>query len=488
MNGRRRQVVRDRLPRAMACALAVLFAIFTARAGAQLPAPVAEALAQAGIPHSAVGAYVYDVTARKQLLAHGADRALNPASAIKLVTTFAALEILGPSHVWRTEAWMDGTLNGDRLDGNLFFKGYGNPKLTLESMWLFLRDIRNRGVRAINGDLVLDRTYFTVEPHDPSSFDNEPLRPYNVGPDALLFNFKSFRLQFLPDEARGVVSVYAEPPLPQVTIVNNLVLGVGPCDVWPDKPLVEETRLTFTGVFPANCGEKSKYYSLLAPHEYFGTVFRQLWEGLGGSLAGNVVDGALPPSARLLAANDSPPLADVIRDINKYSHNVMARHVFLSLGAAEGAPLTAEKADRALRTWMSSRNFLFPELVLDNGSGLSRSARITPRHLGEVLIAAWHSPLMPEFVASLPLVAHDGTMRRRLSASPVAGRAHIKTGYLDNVRSIAGYLQDASGSTLAVVLMINHPSAKYAAAAQDAMLEWAHERPNSGCCRPHQTN
>jgi D-alanyl-D-alanine carboxypeptidase/D-alanyl-D-alanine-endopeptidase (penicillin-binding protein 4) len=471
-----------------ALAAAVLLTGFVIRAGAQLPAPVAEALSQAGIPHSAVGVYVYDLTARKPLLAYGADRALNPASSIKLVTTFAALEVLGPAHVWRTEAWMDGSLNGDRLEGNLYFKGYGNPKLTLESLWLFLREIRNRGVREISGDLVLDRTYFTVEAHDPASFDNEPLRPYNVGPDALLFNFKSFRLQFVPDEVRGVVSLYAEPPLPQVSIVNNLVLGVGPCDLWPDKPLVEENRLTFSGVFPANCGEKAKHYSLLAPHEYFGAVFRQLWEGLEGSLAGQVVDGVLPPSARLLAANESPPLADVIRDINKYSHNVMARHVFLSLGAAEGAPLTTEKAERAMQAWMSSRNFAFPELVLDNGSGLSRSARITARHLTEVLIAAWHSPLMPEFVASLPLVAHDGTMRRRLPDSPVAGRAHIKTGYLENVRSIAGYVQDESGSTLAAVLMINHPSAKYAAAAQDAMLEWLHARPNNGCCRRHRAN
>jgi D-alanyl-D-alanine carboxypeptidase/D-alanyl-D-alanine-endopeptidase (penicillin-binding protein 4) len=120
---------------------------------------------------------------------------------------------------------------------------------------------------------------------------------------------------------------------------------------------------------------------------------------------------------------------------------------------------------------------------LDNGSGLSRSARISPRHLGEILIAAWRSPLMPEFVASLPLVAHDGTMRKRLPASPVAGRAHIKTGYLDNVRSIAGYVQDATGRMLAVVFIINHPSAKYSQAAQDALLEWLYTRPNGGCCR-----
>ena len=467
-------------------ALALL--LLASRAGlatplTQLPQPVIQALQQAGVPASTVGVHVYDLTAGRPLLAYGADRALNPASLMKLLTTFAALEVLGPAHTWRTEAWADGTLNGERLEGSLFFKGYGNPKLTLETMWLFLRDIRNRGVRDIAGDLVLDRSYFTLEPHDPAEFDNEPIRPYNVGPDALLFNFKSFRLQFLPDEAAGVVSVYAEPPLPQVSIVNNLMLGIGPCDVWPDKPLVEENRLTFNGVFPANCGEKAKFFSLLAPHEYFGTVFRQLWQDLGGSLTGNVVDGVVPPTARLLAANESPPLAEVIRDINKYSLNVMARHIFLSLGAAEGAPLTGEKAERALRAWIASRNFSFPELVLDNGSGLSRTARITALHLNELLVAAWGSPLMPEFVASLPLVAHDGTMRKRLPASPVAGRAHIKTGYLDNVRSIAGYLQDASGRMLAVVFIINHPSARYAQRAQDALLEWLYARPNGGCCK-----
>jgi D-alanyl-D-alanine carboxypeptidase/D-alanyl-D-alanine-endopeptidase (penicillin-binding protein 4) len=454
--------------------LALLPAGVYATALNNLPGGVAAALAQAGIPASEVGIYVHDLTSDREVLSFGADKALNPASTMKLLTTFAALELLGPAFTWKTEAWLDGTLDGDRLNGNLVLKGYGDPKFSMESLWLFLRDLRNRGMRDIGGDVLLDRSFFAIDSHDPALFDNEPSRPYNVGADALLINYRTFRLQFVPDERKQAVGIFAEPVLPQTLIVNDLRLGPGSCDVWPEKPSINDNTLTFSGVFPSGCGEKFRYFSLLPANDYAQALFRQFWQQVGGTWSGNVRDVELPARATLFSTWESPPLSELIRDVNKFSINVMARQMFLTLGARPNPPAMLEKSQRILREWLERRGLFFPELVVENGAGLSRTDRISSRHLAQVLIAAYRSPVMPEYIASLSLTAVDGTMKKRLSNSPVAGQAHMKTGYIEGVRAIGGYTLDARGRMLAVVLIINHPAARNAQPVQDALLEWVY--------------
>lgn len=464
-----------------------------------VPQSVAVALEAAGIAREGVGIYVHDLHNDRTILSAGADLALNPASVIKLVTTFAALELLGPAYTWKTEAYLDGTLADGRLEGNLLLKGYGDPKLTFEHFWLFLRELRSRGLREIDGDLLLDRSFFAVEEHDPAQFDNEPTRPYNVGPDALLLNFKSFHLHFVPEQdlASGTdprgsglnhagerIGVFSVPDLAPVTVVNNFQLAPGYCDIWPHNPVHDGNTLTFSGLFPAGCGEKSRSFSLLSANDYMESVFRQLWLELGGSWSGEVRDGLVQDNARLFASRESAPLAEIIRDINKSSNNVMARQLYLTLGTRDGGrPATLEQSDRVLRQWADARNLRFQEMVIDNGSGLSRTTRFTAYELGEMMRLAWRSPLMPEFVASLPLVAVDGTMRKRLGNSPVAGQAHIKTGYLDGVRAIAGFVNDAQGHTLAVAFLINDAAARHAQAALDALLEWTVSGAPEPCCQ-----
>jgi len=455
---------------------------------AGLTGPLHEALMQTGVPSEGVALYVKEIGAARPILEHNADRAMNPASTMKLVTTLAGLELLGPSFVWRTEAWLDGALNGDALEGNLVLKGYGDPRLTLEDFWLFLRDLRARGVRDIRGDLVLDRSLFAVDEIDPGRFDNDPTRPYNVGPDALLVNYKTVRLQFIPTEQTGGVRIIATPDLPPISIVNQLTLGPAPCDVWPERPAADplQSRLTFSGVFPYGCGEKQRSFSLLSRNQYLVTLFSQLWREVGGTFQGGVRDGLVPERARWLTTWESPPLAEVVRDINKFSNNVMARHLFLTLSLTiANPPATTENAARAVRAWLLRDHLDFPELNIDNGSGLSRSGRISARHLAELLAYAWRSPLMPEYVSSLPIPGVDGTLRRRLGDSSAAGHAHIKTGYLDGVRAIAGYVADDHGRTFVVVSLINDPHAINAQSFQDAVIEWVYAQASQAgrCCR-----
>jgi serine-type D-Ala-D-Ala carboxypeptidase/endopeptidase (penicillin-binding protein 4) len=448
-----------------------------------LPPPVLKALHAAAVPPTHVAVVVQELGSTRPANSVNAEVSMNPASLMKLVTTFAALELLGPAFRWRTEVYAAGTQVGEALHGPLILKGQGDPKLTLEAFWLLLRNLRERGLRDLEGDLVLDRSYFETLPHDPGEFDAEPLRPYNVGPDALLINFKAIRFEFIPEPARRAVRVSAEPRPAGLEIVNSLRLADGSCGDWRDRlradfqPAETGFLARFTGSLAESCGEKRWNVALFSHPGYVGGVFRELWEGLGGAWRGQVQDGAVPADARLVYAHESQPLAELVRDINKFSNNVMARQLYLTLAAEKaGPPGRVEVASQVVRAWLTSKGLYFPELVIENGSGLSRHERLSAGNLARLLVAAWQSPVMPEMVASLPLAAMDGTLRKRLHHDPVAGQAHVKTGSLSDVRAIGGYVLDRAGRRHAVVMIVNHPNAGRTQPALEALLRWVYER------------
>jgi D-alanyl-D-alanine carboxypeptidase/D-alanyl-D-alanine-endopeptidase (penicillin-binding protein 4) len=471
----------------------LVFLLAAELAAAQpLPAPVALALKRAQIPLSAVAAYVQDVDGGKPRVAHNAAQAMNPASTIKLLTTYAALELLGPTYAWKTEAYAGGKIEGGVLEGNLILKGYGDPKLTLENFWLLLRRLRALGLREIRGDLVLDRSYFEAADHDPAKFDAEPLRAYNVGPDALLLNFKAVRFQFVPDADRKTVIVIAQPKPAALEFAAAVRATDGACGDWRAGIKAEfqtnggSARASFSGSMPASCGERYWNASLLAQPDYVYGVFRQLWEELGGTLAGGWQDGPVPADARLLATSTSASNAELVRDINKFSNNVMARQLFLTLGAEVlKLPGRSDRSTQVVQSWLAEKILAFPELILENGSGLSRQERISAEHMARLLLEAWRSAVMPELMSSLPLVAYDGTMRRRLRFESIAGQAHIKTGSLSDARTLAGYVLDRRGQRQIVVLFINDANAAAGQPAQDALLQWVYERGDRACrgCR-----
>ena len=458
----------------LAALLAACCSLLQEACANDLPPAVAQALQEAGIPARAVGIVVEAVDGGPPLLRHNPRQAMNPASAMKLVTTFAGLELLGPAYTWRTEAFSEAVPANGRLAGNLYLRGSGDPRLDLEQFWLLLRQIRTRGVSEIGGDLVLDRGAFALPPHDPGEFDNEPLRPYNAGPDALLINLKSVHLTLLA-EVTGV-RVIAETPSDGLRIDNRLRLAQGACGDWREqvKAAVDGQTIALSGSFAVACGEKSLDLAPWTADVQVEGLFRALWRELGGSLGGHVRAGRAPADGRLLAAHDSPPLSEIVRDINKYSNNVMARQLFLTLDNER--PATTEGARRRVARWLQAKALNIPELVLENGSGLSRSERISADGLAQILRAAWHSPVMPELVASLPIAGVDGTLRKRFGEGPLSGRAHLKTGYLDGARAVAGFLLDRKGKRWIVVCLINDPQARLGKPAIDALLLWLVQR------------
>ncbi len=445
-----------------------------------LPPSVLAALKAAQIPAGSVAVVVQPVDARAPLVAHNSQKAMNPASVMKLVTTYAALDLLGPAYTWKTAALADSAAVDGVLSGNLYLRGSGDPRFSIEHLWGLLRQLRVRGVRHIGGDVVLDRAVFNVPAIDPGAFDDKPMRPYNVGPDGLLINFRALRFTLLPGTGRP--QVLMETPSEGLRVDNQLRSGEGGCGSnWKDfinVRLIPENngnRLEFSGTYSAQCGEKPLNLAPLSADAHAAGLIRVLWQELGGTLAGQVRGGTTPAGARPLAEHESPALADAVRDINKWSNNVMARQVFLTLGNANG-PASAERSRQRIGDWLNGRGLGFVELVIDNGSGLSRSERISADSLNRLLLDAWKNPVMPEFVSSLPIVGIDGTMKKRLKESGATGRAHIKTGTLDGVKTAAGYALDAQGRRMAVTFLINDPRAAAGGPAIDALINWVAQR------------
>jgi D-alanyl-D-alanine carboxypeptidase/D-alanyl-D-alanine-endopeptidase (penicillin-binding protein 4) len=448
--------------------------VVSARAAGLPPAFTAE-LKKAGIPLGRVAVVVQPLDAARPVLSHNAAAALNPASVMKLVTSFAALNQLGPGYAWKTDVWADGTLADGTLDGDLVIKGYGDPTLTLERMWLLQRELRLRGIRHVRGNLVLDLSHFDLPPHDPGAFDGEPFALYNAAPGPLVANFNATTLRLKPDGKR--VRIDPDFALP-VALNSQLELtDAAECNGWKDaitpaRPDPERLELVVSGHYARACGEQAWSLSLFGAAATFDLVFRGLWAEAGGTLAGTTVPGMAPQSPPLLRFASEPLTAALVR-LNKHSNNLMTRNLFLTLGAeAYGAPATADKGARAVRAALAQRGVATKKLVLENGAGLSRIERISADALTQTLHAAYRSPLFAEFESTLPIVAIDGTLKRRFNGSALGGSAHLKTGSLRDVSALAGYVYTARGERVSFVMLVNHANAGRSEAAQRALLEW----------------
>ncbi len=463
---------------AFSSAVVVLSALLCGGALAQqaLPPEVDAALARAKVPRDAVTMLVADADAvRPPRLAWRAQVPVNPASIMKLVTTYAALDILGPAFTWTTSVYADGPIVNGVLNGNLYIKGQGDPKLVIERLWLLLRRIQGLGIHTIAGDIVLDRSAFETTEADPNAFDGEGLRPYNVAPDALLLNYKSVVMTFVPNRTSQTAQVNFEPSLTGVSMQATVPLSAGDCGDYRTAlaaDYADPARIRFAGSYPASCGEKVWAIAYADPRSYAARAVGGLWGEMGSQLKGTVRDGRVPLGLKPAFEVASPPLAEVIRDINKYSNNVMAQHVFLTLGLQQKNRGTLEAARDTLKQWWNNRIGTGEgQPVFDNGSGLSRQERITADELAKMLQVAWRSPTMSELMSSLPASGVDGTLKRRALKS--GGAAHLKTGTLRDAAGVAGYVDGASGRRYIVIAIANHANAASARPAFDALVDWA---------------
>ncbi len=430
-----------------------------------------------------------------------------PASTAKLVTTLAGLEVLGAHWRWRTDFYS--RVKPDArgvLKGALYVRGSGDPTFVVEAFELELERLAQLGVKRIDGDVVLDRSAFTIPAADPGAFDGRATRPYNLPPDPVLVNYRNLSFEMVPAPEAGVARVVAVPKLAGVAYPKTIRLGRGPCGDWKTAigfKLLEGKdggrKAVFTGRLPAACGPKTFNTIAMGADEYFERLFRAYWERDGRTWRGRVKTGPVPVDAERLASHFSRTLAETTALTNKWSNNTMARTILLTLGVKrvheaweeareKAASKTARKAEKkglefppaatiedgraALADWLVSRGLPVEELKIDNGSGLSRDARVTGRAMTKLLVAGWQGPYMPEYLASLPITGRDGTMARRKVAEE---RGRIKTGYLADVRSIGGYVQATSGRRYAVYAGVDgERSVPGGIAFLNALIDWVY--------------
>ncbi len=450
-----------------------------------LPLVVRQALERAGLPTDALAVMVATTGRNSPRLLHRVDEPMQPGSTMKLVTSVVALDRLGPNHRGRTELLTSAAQENDVLQGDLVLRGGADPELGLPQLWALLNELRWQGIREIAGDMLLDRTLFRPQRLDIGQppFDEAPEFGYNVIPDALFISGNLMGLELRSDKAG--VQARALPPLAGILLdTAGVALGDKPCKDWDDDwraPRVQQVdgfiSIALQGAFPRDCVRRVDM-QLIDRTALAERQLRWLWEGLGGTWRGTAREAATPSGARLLASRVSRPWGETLRGMNKRSDNALTRLLYLSLGAdaqskrADAPAHTADAAAAEVQRWMREQKIDASSLVLDNGSGLSRTERLSARLLVEMLQAVQAGAMAPELMMSLPLAGVDGTLRNRMKSGPAFGRARLKTGTLRNVTALAGYVPDGQGRLWSVAAIINHPQAGAGRPALDALIQW----------------
>ena len=437
------------------------------------------------LPDSGYSILVQEIDKTDPLLSINADKPLNPASAIKIITTLAALEELGPAYLWSTEIYALGKIKNGVLNGDLLIKGYGDPYMVTENFWKLLQEIQRHGITQIKGDLVIDDSYFAVVDTDPAKFDNKPGRAYNVLPNALLVNFMAAYFHFYPADNGKSVVIKSDPELPNLQIQNNLKLSNARCGGFQRGIAInilqgkKKDRVSFDGRYSRNCGHYVMSRTVLNPTTFTFGVFKNLWQQLGGSISGTVRKGLAPINQEPLLNWQSRPLGELIRLVNKFSNNVMTRQMLLTLAAQTlGEPGTVENGRQFINEYLQARGIDTSSLNLVNGAGLSRDTRVSARLMADALLYADSIPFMPEFVSSLSIMGMDGTAKNRLRRRIKSGHAHIKTGTIDHVSAIAGFVDAISGKRFVIVGMLNHQDAHRGPGEElmNALVEWTYRQ------------
>jgi len=478
-----------------------------------LPISVKKLLKRYKIPADNISVYIRDLNSKTALIEHNADKLRTPASTMKLLTTYAALKELGPNYSWRTEIWLRGELKDGVLDGDLIIKGFGDPFLVVENFWKLVKTLRDKGLKDIQGDIIIDNSYFQQAAHNPSAFDGKPFRVYNAQSSAVMFNFQATRFLFKPvlddknsvsakssklqkvklnklglkkkrkkNKLSGSVEVIPFPPIDGFKFVNKIKLVRGKCKRSHYRPKFSKNKkgiLVIKGNYSAKCQQRFILRAISKPEQHVFNAFREIWRGLNGSMKGHLKIGKILKNDERFHVYSSPTLGEQIRLINKWSNNVMTRQLLLTLGAKKfGSPGTIEKGIHAVLSTLEDNNIDTRGIKLENGSGLSRKAKITARQMGRLLEQAYRDAYMPEFLASLSLPGIDGTLVNRFRKDDIRGRSHLKTGTLDFVTAIAGYMLNRNGKRLVIVVQHNgkKTGAGRGAKIQDALLRWSFEQ------------
>jgi serine-type D-Ala-D-Ala carboxypeptidase/endopeptidase (penicillin-binding protein 4) len=453
-----------------------------------------DAFKRAGVSTDGVGLYALALDQTVPKYAHNAETALILASTTKVMTSVAALDMLGPAFKWRTNAFLNGKLESGVLAGDLLIVGGGDPLLDSTKLTAWFAQLQKRGVKEIAGNIVLDRQRFALNDKDHLNTPKPDWRnTHHALPDALAIDEGTLRVKVANVADTKVISF--DPALDgmdvvdQTKVVPRCAAVKAPIAVEFDES-TSNKKIVVTGEWAKDCSPVVVEANPFDMQTFSAAAVLAAWKSAGGTLTGQVIEapppivikpkrGAKAPRAtkarKPFATLESKQLLDAIKQVNKWSNNLISRHVLLTL--SPGFPLvpaTLPAAQKSIANWLQTKGFSEADLNVENGSGLSRNERGKPRALAELLRDVSFSKIDKVFRSSLSVAGLDGTMGGRLRRADMAGKALLKTGTLTEVRALAGYVTSKSGQVYAIVAIVNHPNATRAVPAIDAFVEWVY--------------
>lgn len=450
-----------------------------------LPSGIEEQIKKSGISKKDISIYIKEVDVGSRVIASlNADTTRTPASVIKVLATYAAVLKLGFDYRWPTQFYTTGSLQNGVLRGDLLVKGFGDPTLASKDLESIVATIKAKGIQKITGNIVIDRNYFDVGSKDNSGFDQHTFSPYNAMPDAMMFNERVSTICVTPNKN----DVYKKTVDESYKIRNNLQHVNKPCRgkySWPavkiDKSKVVPEVL-LQGKISKQCGKRDICKVITKPYKSFYYAFKDALKRSDVEVAGTMRLSKISPNANILFIHYSESLEKIVSKTAKESNNLYARHLLLDLGAkVYGAPATADKGRKAVEYILKSKGALSRgALKIDNGSGLSRSAKMSAKMLADMYDNAY-GRYGQRWMDTLSIAGVDGTIQKRFRGTVVKNRAWMKTGTLKRVKNIGGYVKARSGKLYTVVVLINSPKAKYRGTKlQNEIMEWLVQYKGSG--------
>lgn len=441
-----------------------------------IPKDYKEVMQRYNFPPESYSFVVKNLTNKdKSPVIYNQEKLFNPASVAKIITTFIALNDLGPSFKWKSDIYYTGEVVKGKLLGNLIFQGRGDATFSLTDLEKMIRKIQKNGIQVIEGDLIFDRSYF-ASVRQVKYFDNELMRAYNALPNPIVIQSNTINFKFLLKDSQ--LAIESSPELKNLTIKNLLTLNNNKCVGWKSQldyrkvSHNQKDTIIFNGKYSKRCFNKEIDLSVIDNSKYFYQVFKDLWERNGGQFHGVYQETYLHDSnAELITSHFSEPLSELIRDINKFSLNLMSRNLLLTVIAEQGnIPVIEPMINSFVRNWLNKNNINTKGFIFDNGAGLSRKALLSTQQLLTFMEMIYSHPLMPEMIASFPIVSVDGTLEKRMPYSSVRENGHFKTGSLKHVNAIAGYFVDQSMDKKIFIFIMNDPKANQSQLLQQELI------------------
>lgn len=407
------------------------------------------------------GVKIYSLDRKESIYEFNSGKLFTPASNLKLITTAVALKMLGPDYRFPTRLYTTGKLKGDVLEGDLYIKGFGDPKLVTEQMWLLVTELKNIPVRKITGEIIADDSYFDRIRRIKTWKSNPGSQAYNAPLGALSFNFNTVTAYVQPGDKAGDLPVVVVEPETQYIRVDNRA-RTAPANKRSrlivnrvDRESYDE--ITVSGIIAKNHARQRYFLNITDPTNYTLHVFREYLQRAGVQVSGNIRTGQVPEGARLLLQHDSEPLSLALRGLNKFSNNFVAEQILKTLAAVRyGPPGTTKNGLKSVVDYMQSLGYQPGQYQIVDASGLSRQNRLSPQQLVTILEKMHHDlSVYPEFISALGVMGLDGNVKERMNGLQEAQRVRVKTGTLNFVSALSGYFQSLDGELFAFSILMN---------------------------------